>query len=430
VSVRASSRRLRAAATASVAVTAAALSAAIGFSPAMASAAGVLTARTVPAASTILHGQVWNDVNRDGIKTAEEQKHGVAGVTITVRYPDNSVREAVTDQDGKYSIDKLSQAEVVVTVTPPVSDLDWRFSAPDQTKDEQNDSDFVEQYNADATPPYTGTDSFALDYKDMKRDAGISSDGDIPQPEGKGTVKGHVWNDEDHDGIFDDGEKGVAGAPVYLYPGEDATPAPAEETTEQEMAKHLTARQALAPDDISPLAITDKDGKYVFRKVFDGTYQIAVGSGPLVDGQITHAWKFSKADAGSDDTVDSDVAIGENDELAFSKAFTVKGNSITQLDALVYTGGDDEPSPSPSTSASPDPEPTPSATTTPSPGVTPSAGASAIPTASATPAPGGGGSLPVTGAAIGGFVGAAVLLISGGIALTVLARRRRSTPAA
>ena len=55
---------------------------------------------------------------------------------------------------------------------------------------------------------------------------------------------------------------------------------------------------------------------------------------------------------------------------------------------------------------------------------------STSPTVTATPAPGGGGSLPTTGAALTGLLGAGVLLIGGGIGITVLARRRRSAPGA
>jgi 5'-nucleotidase len=43
-----------------------------------------------------------------------------------------------------------------------------------------------------------------------------------------------------------------------------------------------------------------------------------------------------------------------------------------------------------------------------------------------TPAPGGGGSLPVTGGALTGIIGAGVLLLGGGAGLTLLARRRRA----
>jgi hypothetical protein len=413
---------LRAAATISVAVTAAALTAAAGFTPAMAAKAD---------GPVLLTGQVWNDANGDGIKTAAEQKNGVAGVTITVRYADGTPLTQVTGADGKYKFEKLRAAEVDVTVTPPISDLEWHFSPTDATKDEQNDSDFVSQYNKDAEPPYTGVDHVKLQGEHVKRDAGISSDGDIPQPTGTGVVQGKVWNDKNRNGVYDKGsEQGVAGLPVLLFAGVDETPAPGDETTTQELVKRLAARPHALADAGSPVT-TDHWGNYRFGKVLPGSYFIAIPPGPVKDGDTTDMWKFTKANVGTDDTIDSDVTVNETEDLAMSKSFTIDAKTQkVEIDAGVYTGPD--PQPTASSSEGPGPVPTPSASIKPTPKPTPSvsASASAVPTASAVPAPGGGGSLPVTGAAIGGIVSAAVLLIGGGVALTVLARRRRGTPTA
>ncbi|GAA3518570.1 LPXTG cell wall anchor domain-containing protein [Actinocatenispora rupis] len=66
-----------------------------------------------------------------------------------------------------------------------------------------------------------------------------------------------------------------------------------------------------------------------------------------------------------------------------------------------------------------------------SPSVSPSASPSATSAApvASSPAPGAGGGLPVTGTSLTAFIAAAVVLIGGGAALFVLARKRRATPA-
>ena len=83
----------------------------------------------------------------------------------------------------------------------------------------------------------------------------------------------------------------------------------------------------------------------------------------------------------------------------------IERDGKVDVDAGVFR---DEPSPSPSASATADP----SASNSPS----------------AAPAPGtAGGSLPKTGLAIGGFLLAGAVLIGGGTALTLAARKRRTT---
>jgi hypothetical protein len=86
---------------------------------------------------------------------------------------------------------------------------------------------------------------------------------------------------------------------------------------------------------------------------------------------------------------------------------------------------------SPSSSASPSVSATPEPSTSTSPSESSSAGPveSAGPSGSATPAPGGssgsgGDGLPVTGTALTGILGAGLLLLAGGAALVVFARRR------
>ncbi|MDA0563080.1 thioester domain-containing protein [Streptomonospora sp. S1-112] len=136
------------------------------------------------------------------------------------------------------------------------------------------------------------------------------------------------------------------------------------------------------------------------------------------------------------------VSASVSTEVHAGRLFRGTGNKPTQtlitaekgevsVDAGVsvnWTAGS-QPSPSPSPSPSETPSPTPSDTPSPSPSETPSPSPSETPDDQAPPEDEDEGGLPVTGAAIGGLVAAAVAALGTGGAAMYLSRKRRSSSA-
>lgn len=198
-------------------------------------------------------------------------------------------------------------------------------------------------------------------------------------------IGGTIWHDKDGNGLREKGEPLVAGVSVGLFrmKGDD----------DAELVKAL-----------DELAV----GKYSFAHQPAGTYRIVV---------ITpdNSWTFTKANAG-DDTKDSDVVgvpLGNDKALApkarkkllaklADPADPAEPTEIGVSDEIVLDGAKKV--------LAVDAGLVKVAASTP-PG---------------TPAPGDGGSLPTTGASLPIALGSGGALLAGGIALTVLARRRRS----
>jgi LPXTG-motif cell wall-anchored protein len=133
-----------------------------------------------------------------------------------------------------------------------------------------------------------------------------------------------------------------------------------------------------------PLA-TKANGTYTFTHVPDGLYNVVV---TLPDG----AWRFARPNAGADDT-DSDIEADAGKRTGHATV-EVKDGKTHPVDGGI----------APAT-----PGPAPSASPLPSPAAPPAAG-----------------SLPVTGAAVGGFLAAGATAVALGIGAVVVARRRRS----
>ncbi len=188
-----------------------------------------------------------------------------------------------------------------------------------------------------------------------------------------GTLTGRIWNDANHNGRQDKGEKGVAGAKVL------ATFGPGDTTT-----------NAYGP------VTTGADGRY---KIDNITPNVPGLSGfTFAVAAPGKAWSFTKYKVGAANG-NSDFHFIDNDDMpgAPYDEYFGKDSVIGLADEHTIT-----------------------------------AGKTLVLDAGLVKRDSGAGdddTLPKTGAAIGGFVGAGALLIGGGIALTVLARRRRSTVA-
>jgi hypothetical protein len=224
------------------------------------------------------------------------------------------------------------------------------------------------------------------------------------------TVRGRIWNDKNRNGIQDTGEPGLANVPVVVFSLDEGDDLPEARskikglTEDNGLTKKAPKARAKADDegDEGEL-LTGADGRYEVTGIKIGkTGKVVVLALPAVVNPNTNDfasfWSLTKPDQGKDATKDSDLyptpisdpEVPELKEFG-TLEFTAKPGSKVTVDAGLFR---DEETPS------------------------------------STPAPGGGGGpLPNTGLAIGGFLIAGVALIGGGTALTIVARRRRQVVA-
>jgi hypothetical protein len=185
-------------------------------------------------------------------------------------------------------------------------------------------------------------------------------------------------------------------------------------------------------DEIGNLAAADKDG-WVFNIAPD-EFDTAIGMWAKFDtgnGQVTTYIKDSDNDA-----YPHGFANATNKHLAWvvvPAGWTLldaegKSTGDKNVDRIVVThtcagSGGNTPSPFPSESPSASPSASPG-TGTPTPGgETPTPGTST----DVSPSPS-GPSLPVTGAALTGYIAAGLTLVGGGVGTLLLVRRRRGLP--
>lgn len=207
------------------------------------------------------------------------------------------------------------------------------------------------------------------------------------------SIRGRIWRDLNKNGIQDAGEPGLPNIPLLAIDSNDVPPAQARGLRSAKTLKSLTESKIRnanpkADDDEFPGVFTDKAGKYTITGLQPGPILIALFPVTVVNDEVVEEWKITKADQGDDARVDSDFHI--EDEIGFLEIEAEPCSRFT-VDGGLYKDGD---------------KPAPTATSTPAPG-------------------NGGGSLPNTGLAIGGFLLAGVALVGGGTVLTIAARRRR-----
>lgn len=231
---------------------------------------------------------VWEDVNGDGVQDASE--FGVPGVTVTLMRPgadglpgtadDVVIGTQITDMDGLYRFDNLLPGEYFVAF----SDIPagYTFTRNDRGGDDELDSD------ADRSSGSSAVFTLLSGTTDLSRDVGLY------QPASLGD---RVWSDRDMDGIQGAGEVGVPGVVVQLLQGGTVI----SETT------------------------TLADGSYLFTDLPAGDYTVLV--------QVPAGWRTSPQDAGSDDSVDSDI-----DPLTGTSGLVTlhPGDAVETVDAGIF----------------------------------------------------------------------------------------------
>ncbi|RIL05260.1 MAG: hypothetical protein DCC71_11055 [Proteobacteria bacterium] len=230
---------------------------------------------------------VWNDADGDGVQDGGEP--GIAGVQVELWDAPKTTRLAVTTTSllGIYAFDAPAPGLVRVRVIPPAG----MEHTPKGAGEAATGSD-VWAYG----PDRSFSDPFHLGVC-----CGTTAiDAGLVQPVSPVQVGNRVWLDADADGIQDAGEAGVAGVVVELW---DAA-----------------RTQRLDTD------VTDANGVYAVTGAVPGGFRLRV----VAPG----GHQYAPADAGGDDTVDSDVD-GTSADAGWSHPFFLGSNviSVTNRDA-------------------------------------------------------------------------------------------------
>lgn len=251
------------------------------------------TNRTVDAGlidpgTAALSGRVFCDDNNDDVDNGEP---GVGGVRVVLTTADGTfVAETTTNDDGSYSFTGLDAGDYKVT-------FDESTAGGKTLVDSNVGGDDTIDSDADPDSGMTGVYSLAIGEEVTDVDAGV-------EDPGTASLAGRYFCDE-NDNDVDDNEPGIANARVVL----------------------TTAAGAFVAE-----TFTDDDGNYIFEGLKAGDYKVTFDENAAA-GKV-----FVAQDAGTDDTVDSDV----DPETGMTGVYTVNiGDAITDVDAGVENSNTD-----------------------------------------------------------------------------------------
>ncbi|HAR5305331.1 TPA: YSIRK-type signal peptide-containing protein, partial [Staphylococcus aureus] len=190
---------------------------------------------------------VWEDTNKNGIQDQDEK--GISGVTVTLKDENGNVLKTVTtDADGKYKFTDLDNGNYKVVFTTPEGYTPTTVTSGSDIEKDSN--------GLTTTGVINGADNMTLDsgfYKTSKYNLG-----------------NYVWEDTNKDGKQDSTEKGISGVTVTL---------------KNENGEVLQTTK------------TDKDGKYQFTGLENGTYK--------VEFETPSGYTPTQVGSGTDEGIDS-----------------------------------------------------------------------------------------------------------------------------
>ncbi|EVQ11947.1 MSCRAMM family adhesin SdrD, partial [Staphylococcus aureus] len=190
---------------------------------------------------------VWEDTNKNGIQDQDEK--GISGVTVTLKDENGNVLKTVTtDADGKYKFTDLDNGNYKVEFTTPEGYTPTTVTSGSDIEKNSN--------GLTTTGVINGADNMTLDsgfYKTPKYNLG-----------------NYVWEDTNKDGKQDSTEKGISGVTVTL---------------KNENGEVLQTTK------------TDKDGKYQFTGLENGTYK--------VEFETPSGYTPTQVGSGTDEGIDS-----------------------------------------------------------------------------------------------------------------------------
>jgi hypothetical protein len=236
--------------------------------------------------------RVWLDQNSDGIQQSDEP---VASATVSLlSVAGNVVATTTTDATGRYRFADLrgGQYRLQFTHLPPNRSFTGRGAGTDSALDSDPDPAtgltpvFKLAQGAPNLVPITDANGGSIDFENRTLNAGLVT---------KYSIGDRVWLDENGDGVLGPEDRGVSGVTVQLLG---------------------SGGHALAT------AVTSKTGRYTFRHLPAGNYQIRFSK---VRGLV-----FTSQDAGQDPAVDSDA---NRDGMTPVFALGAEGAADSSIDA-------------------------------------------------------------------------------------------------
>ena len=226
-------------------------------------------------------GTIYRDGNRSGALDSDEKLY--EGVTVQLRDKDgNVVATTTTDADGTYSFDKLPAGTYSVTVVQdgPIASLE-QTGDPDATKDNASEPITLNNDNPSKTDINFGYVN-------------------------NNSLSGTVYRDDSRNEKQDGTEPGYSGVTVQLL-DKDGT--------------------------VVGTTTTDKDGRYSFEHLPDGTYSVTVvKDGELADTEQTEDPDATKDGASEPVTLGEDNPSKDGINFGYVPDYSIHG--------LVYRDGD------------------------------------------------------------------------------------------
>ena len=226
-------------------------------------------------------GTIYRDGNRSGALDSDEKLY--EGVTVQLHDKDgNVVATTTTDADGTYSFDKLPAGTYSVTVVQdgPIASLE-QTGDPDATKDNASEPITLNNDNPSKTDVNFGYVN-------------------------NNSLSGTVYRDDSRNDKQDGTEPGYSGVTVQLL-DKDGT--------------------------VVGTTTTDKDGRYSFEHLPDGTYSVTVvKDGELADTEQTEDPDATKDGASEPVTLGEDNPSKDGINFGYVPDYSIHG--------LVYRDGD------------------------------------------------------------------------------------------
>ncbi|MES2626792.1 MAG: SdrD B-like domain-containing protein, partial [Pseudomonadota bacterium] len=233
---------------------------------------------------------VWEDSNMNGVQDSGEK--GIANVTVKLLNSAGTVVDTTTtNSTGKYLFDELNPGDYKIQVVKPSG---FYITKQNQGSNDGLDSDISTSTGTTALTTLTAGEN------DLSWDAGLYR---------KASVGDKVWDDMDHDNVQDLNEPGIGGITVKLM----TTAGVVLETTK-----------------------TNSKGNYLFDELDPGTYVLQFEKGGVQYYQYNtwnnmSNWKWAVKNAGSNDSIDSDVAGN-----------AISTTNITKTDAFTLVSGQND----------------------------------------------------------------------------------------
>ena len=217
----------------------------------------------VPLPATI-GDYVWSDTDNDGLQNVSES--GISGVLIDLVLNGTIISTNTTDANGLYLFGNLVADCYNVTINSSNFEsggaLKGHIASPvNAGTDDTIDSDGIDNSSSVCVNP--GDVNLTIDF------------GYVPLP---ATIGDYVWSDTDNDGLQNVSESGISGVLIDL----------------------------VLNGTIISTNTTDANGLYLFGNLVADCYNVTINSSNFESGGALKGHIASPADAGTDDTIDSD----------------------------------------------------------------------------------------------------------------------------